>query len=448
MDTTIKQAGPFERLVTLHLAEEDLERAKDQAARRLSKRLKIKGFRPGKAPRRVVEATVGTETLRSEAIEEALPGALTSFLREAELVPATSPRVEGMRDTAAGVEVDVKVTLFPRLETPPPYRDRKIRVGSPEVTEADVASQIERLRDQFAELEGTPRPAQEGDYVSVDLAASRHGEPVEEASAADLLYEVGSHSLIPGLDEQLVNRKAGDIVRFNATLPAAYGDLAGTEVTIQVLVKDVRRKTLPTVTDEWVSEVSEFESLAELRERLAENLAGIKRAALRAEFRARVLEELLEEVDLVLPEALVGLEMERVLHRVLHDLEGRGVTVDDYLAATGETQEHFVERLRREAERNLTTTALLEAVVEAEGLEVNSQDVDQVITSLAEAAERDPEEYRRALRKGKQEDALASDILRQRAFEALVAGAVPVDEEGDPVDLEPRTEPAGEVNEE
>jgi trigger factor len=448
LDTTIKQAGPFEKLVTLHLAEEDLERAKDQAARRLSKRLKIKGFRPGKAPRRVVEATVGAEALRSEAIEEALPGALTSFLREAELVPATSPRVEGMRDTAGGVEVDVKVTLFPRLESLPPYRDRKIRVGSPEVTEADVAAQIERLRDQFAELEATSRPAQEGDFVSVDLAASRHGEPVEEASAADLLYEVGSRSLIPGLDEQLLDRKAGDIVRFNATLPAAYGDLAGTEVTLQVLVKDVRRKTLPAVTDEWVSEVSEFESVAELRERLAENLAEIKRAALRAEFRARVLDELLEEVDLVLPEALVGLEMERVLHRVLHDLEGRGVTVDDYLAATGETQEHFVERLRREAERNLITTALLESVVEAEGLEVTSEDVDQVITALAEAAERDPEEYRRALRKGKQEDALGSDILRQRAFEALVAGAVPVDEQGDPVDLEPRTEPAGEVNEE
>ncbi|MDP8959287.1 MAG: trigger factor [Actinomycetota bacterium] len=442
METQVREAGPFERLVTLHLGEADLERAKDRAARKLSRELKIKGFRPGKAPRRIVEATVGPDTLRREAIEEALPGALGSFLRQAELFPATAPQVEELRDIDDGVEVDVKVTLWPRLEAPPDYRDRRVTLSVGEVTEQEVDRQVDRLREQYAELETVSRLAQEGDYVSIDLAASHHGDPVEEASAHDFLYELGSNSFIPRLDEELVGHGRGEITRFNTVLPQAFGDAGGREVTLQVLVKDVKRKKLPDLSDEWVSEVSEFEAVEELRERLRENLAELKRSALRSEFRAKVLEELLHEVDLRLPETLVGMEMERVLQRFVRELEARDIPLEQFLEATGQSQEAFLDGLREEAERNLKTNALLEAVVESEGLEVTGEELDEVTAALAKGAGRDVGEYRRALRKGNQEQALASDILRQKAFEVVVEAAVPIDVQGNPIDLRAVTEAA------
>lgn len=447
MQTTVSEAGPFQRTVTLHIAESDLDRAAERAARKLSKDLKIKGFRPGKAPRRVVEATVGADTLRTEAIEEALPEALGEVLREQELVPAVAPRVTDMRDLDDGVEVEVEVTLWPKLDAPPHYRDRIITLEAPAVTPEEVEAQIERLQRQFAELETVSRPAREGDYVSIDLSGTRHGQPVDEASAKDFLYEVGSHSFIEGLDEQLTGASPGEIIRFNATLPEAFGKAGGEEITLQVLVKDVRQRKLPPTTDEWVSEVSEFESMAELRETLEDNLYEVKKASLRAEFRSRVLDDLLQEMEVELPEPLIGAETERVLHRFLHELEERGITVEQYLGATGQEQESLLDQVRSEAVRNLKTNILLQAVVEAEGLAVSQEDLDDVTGALARAAERDVDDYRAMLRKGNREEALAGDILRQKAFDALVQAAQPVDAKGDPIDLQPVAQMTDRENE-
>lgn len=442
MQTEIESAGPFEKVLTVHLGEDDLEQAKERAARKLSRNLRIKGFRPGKAPRRIVEAHVGSETLRKEAIEEALPSVVGEALAEAELRPATAPRLQDIRDVDEGVEVEVRVTLWPTLKEIPSYEGREIRLERPGVTAEEVDRQVDRLREQFAELEVVPRKAEEGDYVSIDLSASHHGRPVEEASAKDLLYEVGSRSFLPGLDEHLGGAGAGDILRFNARLPEGFTELGGQEVTFQVLVKDVRRKKLPQVTDEWVAEVSEFQSAEELRGQLAERLEELKKEHLRRQFESRLLEELIAEMDLVVPEALVGSEMERMLRNLLHRLEARGQGLTDYLQATGQTQEAFLSELRREAERNLKTQILLDSVAEREGLEVSSEEVDQLVESLARVAGDDAEAYRRALRQGDGEDVLASDILRHKAADILLESAVAVDEKGERIDLQDVAPPA------
>jgi trigger factor len=162
--TSIVEAGPYERVVTLQIDDSVLESAKDKAAKRLSQDLKLKGFRPGKAPTRVVEATVGAERLRSEAIDLALPGLVGEALTEAGLSPATTPTIQELRDTENGVEVEVKVTLWPKLERPPLYEGRRISIETSEVTEEEIDEQVDRLRDQFAELEDVQRPVTEGDY--------------------------------------------------------------------------------------------------------------------------------------------------------------------------------------------------------------------------------------------------------------------------------------------
>ena len=435
MNTNVTEAGPFEKLLTLQVAEADLEAAKSQAARRLSKELKIKGFRPGKAPRRIVEATVGTERLRSEAIDDVLPKLVSDALREADVRPAVPPQVENMKDIETGLEVEVKVTMWPVLDHVPTYEGLEIEVSQPQPTEEELERQLNRLRDQFAELEAVDRPAGEGDFVSINLSATRNGEPVEEAVANDLLYEVGSGSFVEGLDAELPGSAPGAIVKFNAPLPAGFGDLAGQDVTMQVLVKEVKQKVLPDLTDEWTAEVTEFATVEELRNELSKQIEEVKRGIARNELQTRVLESLLAEIDLLIPEAIIDAEMENTLHRLAHQLEGQGISIADYLRVTGQDQQAFVDDLRNQADRNVRTDLLLEAVAEAAGFEASPEELDEIVTALAGQAGREVDEYRAEFTESVQEKAVMGDILKRKALEVLLESAVPVDESGNRIDL-------------
>ena len=183
MQTEVTEAGPFERLMTLHIDESELESAKSAAARKLAGQMKVPGFRPGKAPRQVVERMVGEETLRREAIDEALPELVGAAILETELVPATPPHIEDIRDGDDGaVAIDIKLTLWPELERVPDYHDRKITIEIPEVEDEEVEAQVDRLRNQYAELEDVERPASEGDFVMVNISALDNGTEIEDLS--------------------------------------------------------------------------------------------------------------------------------------------------------------------------------------------------------------------------------------------------------------------------
>jgi trigger factor len=432
---TVSDAGPFEKLVGFAVTEAEIEAAKGRAARKLARDIKIRGFRPGKAPRPVVEATVGSERLRAEAIDEALPDLLEKVLAEFEMDPATPPVLESMLDGADGVDVQVKVTLWPRLDTIPEHEGRSIDVGSPEVTDEELSRQIDRIRDQFADLTEADGPVREGDYATIDISATSDGDDIPEAGAEQLLYEVGSGRFIEGIDEHLVGVEPGSAVTFDGRLPAGFGELAGNPATFTVAVGSVRRKVLPALTDEWVAEVTEFGSVAELEVNLETRMHEAKRRQLAARFRELALEELVNQVDVVIPDALVRAEMDELLHRFAHRLEEQGLSLEDYFRATNFRQEDLVDDIRRQADRSLRTRLLLEAVAERSGLEVDDAEVAAVIESVAVSSDR-PEEIRRVLREGPGEKSLVGDILRNRALDVIVAGATPVDEDGNPVDLE------------
>lgn len=446
MTVSVQEAGPFERIVSFTVSESELETAKTKTARRLAREVKIRGFRPGKAPRPIVEATVGADRLRSEAIDDLLPEKVGEVLGETGIVPAVSPRLEQVTDAEeGGVAVDVLVTLWPTLETVPEHRDRRIVVARPAVTEAEVDEQVDRLREQYATLETVDRPAAAGDYVALDISALRDGEDVPEARATEILYEVGSGGLITGVDDVLVGVAAGESVVFDSVLPAGFGDLAGLEVTFTVMVSEVREKILPELTDEWVDEASEFETVAELRDGLRRQLEIVKRRDVAADFRQKALDDLVGQVDVALPDALVRAEMDEVLHEFGHRLENSGITLDDYFTVTGIAGDAFVEDLRRQAEASLRTRLLLEAVAAREGVEVSEGEIDAVV-EVAVLTTDDPDAYRAAL--GSRRGALAGDILRNKALDAVIRGAVPVDEEGSEVDLElPAEAPSPEPGE-
>jgi trigger factor len=213
------------------------------------------------------------------------------------------------------------------------------------------------------------------------------------------------------------------------------GDEGGREVEVRVLVKQVKAKRLPELTDEWVSEVSEFETVDEMRAELHEQIHAIRLRGLRVEFEQRLLAELMDEMQVELPEPLIDAEMDSVFHRFAHRLETQGIELDRYLEITGQDRDRFVEDLRSQAALNLRSRILLEAVAEHEGIEVDSEELEDAITALAAAARVPTGEYRTALQDGGQEDALSGDILRRKAVDRLVELAAAVDEDGNEIEL-------------
>jgi trigger factor len=437
METQLTEAGQFERMLTLTLAEDELESAKEEAARKLSQDMKIKGFRPGKAPRAVVERMVGGAALRSEAIDVALPGAVGDALSDTELAPVTTPRVEDMRDLEdGGVEIDVRITLWPTVDTVPDFVDRKIEVELPTVEGEEIDDQMDRLRSQFAELEDVKRAADEGDFVMINITALDGDTTIADASADDLLYEVGSHSFLGGLDELVAGSSAGDIRKGPGTLPPGFADHEG-EVTLSVLVKGVKGKKLPEVTNEWVSDITEFETIEELRAQLEESLYTMKLSATGQQFRDSVVEQGVAELDLELPEPLIDAEMEASFHNLSHRLESQGIDLGTYLQITGQDQESFLAELRERAIQTIKTRILLEAVAERDEMSVEDDELDDMIADLAASSEQDEDSVRKALVESGQVVALAGDILRRKALNHILEQASPVDAQGEPVDLDP-----------
>jgi len=433
MTTTVTESGAFERLVRFQLTEEQINEAKKGAARKLAQDVKIHGFRPGKAPLPIVEATVGADRVRQEAIEDLLNPVLNDVLKEEEIEPAVKPELESMDDVEGGVEVQVRVTLWPTIELPN-YKNRNIEVTNPVVTEEELAVQTRRMLEQFATVEEIDRPAAKGDFVSIDLQASKDGEAIDEARAEELLYEVGSGMLVEGIDDHVAGASAGDELTFNGPLPDGFGDRAGEEVTFAVTVHEVKERILPELTDEWVEENTEFDTVAELTRILDERLADAKLRAVSREYSEKALSTLRDQIDVDLPEGLVRSEMDRHLHDFLHRLEDAELELEDYFQASGTTQEMLLQDLRAQAELSLRNRLVLDAIIMEEGIEVNQEDMSTALQALAVRSE-DPVSYLRAFRESGQELALASDILRNRALDAILSNANPVDEDGNPVDL-------------
>ncbi len=438
MQSDIKEAGPFERILTIRLEGSELESAKNRAARKLSQSMKIKGFRPGKAPRAMVERMVGEQTLRNEAIDEALPELVGPAIVEAELEPATPPRVTEVRDAeGGGIDVDVTVTLWPLLDAIPDFAGREVEIEVPDVTDDEVTSQIDRLRNQYAELEDVERAADNGDFVMINISASVNGEGIPEAAADDLLYEVGSTSFIPGLDDVLLGSSAGEIREGPGTLPPGFGQDEPRQADLKVLVKGVRAKRLPDVTDDWVSDVSEFDTVDELTDQIETNLRVMKLDAAETTFQGKLIEELGDELSLEIPDALVDAEMESSFHNLAHTLEQQGLDFANYLRIVGQDEQQFVTEMRDRATRTLRTRILLDSVAAIEGIELADGELDDAVEQMAGDVNQDAAALKAALEESGRVQVLAGDILRRKALDRIVASAVAVDDKGRHIDLRP-----------
>ncbi|MFV1971418.1 MAG: trigger factor [Acidimicrobiia bacterium] len=439
MQTEVKESGRFERTLTVQLENDELATAMKRAAAKISRNMKIKGFRPGKAPLQVVERHVGADYLRSEAVEEAIQNIVPEAIDEAGLEPVTVPSVSAIRDDNEDgtVEIDIVVTLWPVLDALPDFGEIEIEVEDPSVTDEEVTQQVDALREQFAELVDHEGDLSDGDFALIDIAVEHEGEAVESAGAKDLMYEVGSQSFIEGVDVLLADAAVGKTVTGEGTLPEGYSDKGGEDVTLTITIKEGKKKNLPELTDEMVEEATEFETASELLEAIETNMRAYKVHTQRAALQDKVVEYVVNEVEFDIPEALVNAEVKARVRGLVARLGESDISIEDYLKITGQDEETFIASTRAEADQALSTRVILESISAIESWEVEDDELVEHAVKLLDVSEEEAATVVDRWREDGQVEALTGDILRERALASLVDSATAVDADGNPVDLTP-----------
>lgn len=425
--------------LSVEVEQADLDKAIDGAFKRIAREVKIPGFRPGKAPRRILEARLGADMARQEALRESLPEWYAQAVQDNDVDVIAPPEIDITAGQDDGeVAFDAVVEVRPKINVAG-YQHLRVTVPSPLVADEDIEAQVERLRSQFGELRTVERPAVDGDHVSIDIAGSIGGEPVEGLTADDYLYEVGSGSIVSEVDDHLRGAKVGDILVFDAEHPDPEEEQ---QISLRILVKEVKEKVLPDLDDEWANEASEFETVDELREDFRTRLGAVKRVQSQLALRQGVVDALVQLVIDDAPEPLVASEVDRRVRDLVHRLSHQGASVEQYLAATGSSAEELTAQLTEQATSAVKADLALRAVIDAEGITADDDEVDVEIERLAQQVEQKPDKLRKELERGGQIEAVRSDVTRGKALEWLADHAEVVDEDGNVIDrslLEPPT---------
>ena len=415
--------------LTVEVDESEIEGALTSVVRSIGQSARIPGFRPGKVPRKVLEARMGgAGALRSEAIREALPDFYAQAVTETEIDPINSPEIDITSGEESGpVVFEALVEIRPTVSVAG-YQGLTATIPSPELTDADVDAQIDRLRENDGELVDVERAIISGDYASLDLKGTDE-EGNEVAAADDYLYEVGSGVVIEELDEALVGKVAGDELEVSGT-PAG-----GSPLTFAVTVGTVKEKKLPEVTDAWAAESSEFDTVAELRADIEDRMRKVKIVQAQMSLRDAALSSLADLVDdAEVPDVLVDAEVNERLHDLSHRLEAQKISIDQFLAATGQSGDALVESLRGDAHRAVKVDLGLRAIAAAEELEVSDEELEEELGRMAEQYGTTTESIREQLDNAGRTGEVKAAQLKGKAASWLVENVAIVDEEGNPVD--------------
>ena len=432
MQSTVEATDKHVVRLSVQVEPDEFARDLDRTYRKVAGQVKIPGFRKGKVPRQVIDARIGRDHVLEEFVKDAVPEYYYRAVRDNDLAPIAEPEIDlDKLEDGKPLRFTATVEVRPRLHLEP-EQYRGVHVDAPpiEPTEREIDEFIDHLRERFAELDVVERPARKGDYVLADVRAYVNDRDIPEATRPGFLSEVGSGELVPELDRELEGKRKGDILKFNAVLPEKFGpELAGQEVSFQILVKEVKAKKLPAADDEFAKTASEFDTLAELREDVRTKLRAVKEAESRAAVRDMVLSRVLESVDVDLPERLVDEETERRVRNAQERAERAGITLQDALASQGWDELRFRSDARGHAVRALKADLVLEAVARQEQLEVTQEDLQREFRAFAEASGRDVREVRRILERSGQVRSLAGDIIRTKALDLLVESADVASEE-------------------
>jgi trigger factor len=444
--STIEELGPTRVRMAIEVPWGDLDHAFGEVYKELGRQVRIPGFRPGKVPNRVLDTRIGRPVVLQEVVQHAIPEVYSEVIRENQVRVIGQPEIEVTRlednDTLAfTAEVDV----VPQLELPA-LDDLAVTVDDVEVTDEEVDEQVSVMRERFAMLTGVDRPAEDGDFVSIDLEARVDGEVLEDGTTSGMSYEVGSGNLMEGLDDAVRGLSADESATFTTALLS--GPNAGQEAEVTVTVRSVKAQELPELDDEFASTASEFDTLAELRDDVRTRLQRTKTIQQGAQARDKLVEHLLATVEVPLPETLVEREAEWRNEAMENELRQAGMDFDTYLQITGsENREAYDTEQKQQIEEAVKTQFILDAIADAREITVDNDDLSAQIVAQAQRNRMSPEQYAQQLQQGGNIAEFVADVRRTKALAQLLEQTTITDASGNVVDLEAlRPRPAADAD--
>jgi trigger factor len=430
--STVEQLSPTRVRINVEVPFAELQPDFDRAYKQLAQQVRLPGFRPGKAPAKLLEARIGRGAVLEQVVNDALPSRYSQAVTSSDVRPLGQPeieitKIEDGEELVFTAEVDVRPAI-----TLPDLSALKISVDPIEVGDDDVDAQLQSLRARFGTLTGVERPAQEGDFVSIDLSASVDGEEVPDASTTGLSHEVGSGQLIEGLDEAIIGLSAGETRVFPTTLAA--GAHAGQEAQVSVTVESVKERELPEPDDEFAQLASEFDTIDELKANLADQVRRLKRIQQAEKIRDVALDTLLEQVDVPLPEAIVQAQVDDTVHNALHGLEHDEAKFAEMLAEQGSSREEFDADARSGAEKAVKTQLLMDALADDLNVQVGQNDLTERLVLMSRQYGIEPQQLLSYLQENNQLPAMFADVRRGLTVAAVVEAAIVTDTDGNVID--------------
>jgi trigger factor len=433
--STIENLGPTRVRLAIEVPWGDLDHAFGEVYKELGRQVRVPGFRPGKVPNRILDQRIGRPVVLEQVVQHAVPEVYSEVVRENQVRVLSQPDVEVTRlDDGDTLAFTAEVDVAPQLELPS-LEGLSVTVDDVEVTDEEIDEQIDTMRERFAMLTGVDRPAQDGDYVSIDLEATLNGEVLEDGSTTGMSYEVGSGQLMEGLDEAVRGLSADEGATFSTALLS--GEHAGEMADVTVTVRSVKAKDLPELDDEFASTASEFDTLAELREDVRTRLARVKVLQQGAQARDKLVEHLLAATEVPVPEKLVQTEVEWRTQAMENELRQAGMDWDAYFSAAGvESREAYDAELRDNVENAIRTQFVLDSIADVREVAVDNDDLSAQIMAQAQRSRMSPEQYAQQLQQGGNIADFVADVRRTKALAQLLEETTITDASGNPVDLE------------
>jgi len=434
LKSTVEQLSPTRVKINVEVPFDELKANFDRAYRKIAQQVRIPGFRPGKVPARVLESRIGRAPVLDEVVNEAIPAKYLEAVRAGELRALGQPEFEVTKlEDNEMLEFTAEVDIRPDIELPS-FDGLSVSVDDVELTEAEVDEQLDELRARFGTLTGVERPAQNGDFVVIDLSATVDGNNVEEAATTGLSYEIGSGQLVDGIDEAIVGANADETKLFTTKLVA--GEYAGKDAEVSVTVQTIKQRELPEADDDFAQLASEFDTLDELKNDLRERLGRVKRMQQGVQARDLILDSLLESTEIPMPETVVQSEIDSRKHDAIHPFEHDEAAFARELEAEGKTLEEFDAEVRTESEKAVRTQLLLDTIADAQKTSVNDGELTERIIYQAQRFGISPDEYVQRAQQSGQLTAIYADVRRGKALASVVRRATVTDSSGVAIDLE------------
>ncbi len=426
MTATFEKKGPVTGQIEFTIERATIEEGLDRAFKKIRGRLNVPGFRKGKVPRKLFNKMYGEEALYEDALNDLLPRAYQKALTELEdedfeLVGEPSIDIKSM-EKDADWEIIAEVPLKPEV-TLGDYKNIEVTKQDRTVTDEDVADELESRRQRAVELALKDDAAEEGDTVVIDFEGYKDGEKFDGGSAENHSLELGSGQFIPGFEDQLIGAKSGDEKDVEVTFPEEYGaeELAGQDVVFKVVVHEVKEKRVPELDDEFAKDVDdEVETLDELKDKIRQQLEKSKDRAATEATDDEAIQKAVENAEVPeIPEAMIDEEVDRQFNLFINNLQQQGISKDQYMSMIGTSEQELRDQFRNEADFNVKTNLVLEAIAKAENIDVTTEDIDAEIKDLAEQYGMEEDRVRGIL----SEDLLKHDISLKKSIDLITTTA-------------------------